>query len=654
MTRYETLNDMLRDQRGTGNGIRFINSENEESVVSYADLWTRACRFLACLQRRGTQAGDELIVFSNSTERFLVAYWAAILGGIVPVPVAVGISDEHRLKLLRIAKQLRNPVLFTDTDLLQLLHEVSAKHNLADMKELLDNNSVTDVDCVNDVEATLHTPAVDDVAFIQYSSGSTSDPKGVCLTHRNVTSSVQAISKGIAITKKDVTLSWMPLTHDMGLIGFHLTPLANGLNQVIMDTGVFVRRPLLWLSKTSELRATLLCSPNFGYKHYLKLFARKPPANMDLSSIRLLLNGAEPISIQLCEEFLAALAPYGLARKTMFPVYGLAEATLAVTFPGLDKEYESIVVKRHSLRIGEPFESASTDEGDAMNFVKLGQAIDGCQYRIADNDDVTLDDGYVGNIQISGENITRGLYGDPQDSASLYTDDGWLRTGDCGTTVDGELVVTGRAKDIIFINGQNYYPHDIEEIIAQLDELELGKVVVCGAKPIDGQVEELLVFILHRKSAASLAALASKVRNIVGTSIGIEVDHVIPIKRVPKTTSGKIQRASLASAYIDGEFESVLAELRTPADHTDTRVNDEPAGDPLVAALIAICAEFSKERAIGPDDNLFEVGISSLTLTEIMLAVDEKYPGSVDINDLFDHPTIRELAKLLAAKLRGS
>jgi len=654
MKRYETLNDMLLDQRNTGNGIRFINGENDESVVSYDELWNRAQRFLASLQARGMQAGDELIVFSKSTERFLVAYWAAILGGIVPVPVAVGISDEHRLKLIRIAKQLQNPVLFTDIDLLQLLQEVSAKHDYADVKELLENNSITNIDSAGDVQATLHTPAVDDLAFIQYSSGSTSEPKGVRLTHRNITSSVQAISQGLAITGKDITLSWMPLTHDMGLIGYHLTPLANGLDHVILDTSVFVRRPLLWLSKTSELRATLLCSPNFGYKHYLKMFERKPPASMDLTSIRLLLNGAEPISIQLCEEFLGALAHYGLARKAMFPVYGLAEATLAVTFPGLDKEYESIVVKRHSLRIGQPFESTSADDTDAVSFVKLGRAINGCQYRITDNDDVTLDDGYVGNIQIRGENITLGLYGDPQNSASLYTDDGWLRTGDCGTTTEGELVVTGRAKDIIFINGQNYYPHDIEEVIAQLDELELGKVVVCGARPVDGQVEELLVFLLHRKSAASLAALASKVRDIVGTSIGIEVDHVIPIKRVPKTTSGKIQRASLASAYIDGEFDPVLAEQCKPAEHADTGFDNEPVGDPLVAALVAICAEFSKERIIGPDDNLFEVGISSLTLTEIMLAVDEKYPGSVDINDLFDHPTIRELAKFLGTKLRGS
>lgn len=654
MKRYETLVEMLRDQRNSGAGIHFINSENEESTLSYGELWSRACRFLASLQAHGMQPGEELIVFTNSTERFLVAYWAAILGGIVPVPVAVGISDEHRLKLFRIARQLRDPTLFTDTDLLQLLEDFSDAKEIADVSKLLKNKIVTDIDGASDQQPKMHAPLADDIAFVQYSSGSTSDPKGVCLSHRNVTSSVQAMIAGLALQQNDMTLSWMPLTHDMGLIGYHLTPLAGGLNQAIMDTGVFVRRPLLWLSKVSELRASVLCSPNFGYKHYLKVFDRKRPTDLDLSCVRLLLNGAEPISVRLCEEFLGALAPFGLDRKAMFPVYGLAEATLAVTFPPLEQEYAPIVVKRHSLRVGKPFAVASPDDDDAVTFVKLGTAIGGCRYRISDDNDVELSDGHVGNIQISGENITLGLYDDPQNTTALFTEDGWLQTGDCGVTVDGQLVVTGRAKDIIFVNGQNYYPHDVEEVIAQLDELELGKVVVCGAKPAKGQIDELLVFVLHRKKPEALAALATRIRDIVGSKIGIEVDHVIPIKRVPKTTSGKIQRSVLASAFVDGEFDLELAEQRKAVERSEDDTGGKLDEDPLVAALISICAEFSKERKIGPDDNLFEVGISSLTLTEIMLAVDEKYPGRVDINDLFDYPTIRELAGFLAAKTESS
>ena len=650
MKRYETLVELLRDQRSTGNAIRFIDGEHDETVVSFDELWSRASRFLAALQTRGMGPGDELIVFTKSTERFLVAYWAAILGGIVPVPIAVGISDEHRLKLFRIRKKLQNPTLFTDTDLLARLQDFSAKHGIKDSNEPLDDGSITDIDIPTDVEAEIHACEPDDLAFIQYSSGSTSDPKGVCLTHRNVTSSVHAMGEALALDANDSALSWMPLTHDMGLIGYHFTPMAAGLNHAIMDTSVFVRRPLLWMAKVSDLSASILCSPNFGYKHYLKAFRRKPPENLNLSCVRLLLNGAEPISIDLCEEFLAAMLPYGLERTSMFPVYGLAEATLAVTFPELNKEYTQVIVNRHSLRIGDPVEVASPDDHDAVGFVKLGKAIEGCQYRITDDNDIPLGHGLVGNIEISGENITRGLYQDPENSAAMFSEDGWLRTGDCGLTIDGELVITGRAKDIIFVNGQNYYPHDIEEVIAELEQLDLGKVVVCGATPAKQHTEELLVFVLHRKDAESFAALAREVRDIVGTKTGLEVDHVIAVSRIPKTTSGKIQRASMVNAYLDGEFDDALEKQigHAPADD-DSDI--ESGGDPLVAELMAICAEFSKERKIGADDNLFEVGISSLTLTEIMLAVEERYPGKIDINDLFDHPTIRELAGFLATKL---
>ena len=650
MNRFDTLNDLLQARRDNPRGVRFIDGEDLESVVSFGELYRRALEMLGLLQAKGFRPGDELIIFTKSNERFLVAFWGAVLGGIVPVPVAVGISDEHRLKLFRIARQLGHPSLFADPDLQDRLIAFADEQGIRDAGELLGERTITQVGDGSGGPGRPVARTAEDIAFVQFSSGSTSEPKGVSLTHRNLTSCVAAMARGLALTDADSTLSWMPLTHDMGLIGYHMTLVQTGLDHAIMDTSVFVRRPLLWLSKVSELRSTVLCSPNFGYKHYLKVFERKQPENLDLSCVRLLLNGAEPISVSLCEEFLGAMAPYGLERSAMLPVYGLAEATLAVSFPELGQEYRHIVVKRHSLRIGEPFTRTTPDDPDAVAFVLLGTAIDGCDYRVVDDRDEPLADGKVGNIQIRGENVTGGLYRNPEGSEALFTADGWLRTGDCGATVDGELVVTGRQKEIIIVNGQNYYPHDIEEVIAEIEDLDLGKVVVAGAQPVHSQVEELLVFVLHRKDVASFGPLAARIRGLVAGRTGLEVDRVIPVGRIPKTTSGKVQRSSLAAAYLDGEFDAVLAELQDLLAEQATPAADV-AGDPLIAGLVAICAEFSKDRVIGPDDNLFEVGISSLTLTEIMLAVEERYPGKIDINDLFDHPTIRELAGLLETRL---
>ena len=641
MQLYDTLIDLFAASRDRDRHIRFIDGENDESTVTFTELWDRAVALLGALQSRGMRSGDELIIFSKSNESFVVAYWAAILGGIVPVPVAVGISDEHRHKLFRILGQLKRATLFTESELLERLLDFSKQENLDEITTILQSRSalIDDVESAESGEIFTATP--DDLAFIQYSSGSTSEPKGVCLTHRNLCTNIRAIVEGADWNEDDQSLSWMPLTHDMGLIGYHLSVLAAGMNHAIMDTNAFVRRPLLWMIKAAELRATQLCSPNFGYKHFLKLFERKGLPDADLSSVKLILNGAEPISYSLCEEFLAALEPNGLRRNTMFPVYGLAEATVGVSMPVVGEEYSRIVVHRHSLRVGAPYQTAELGDADAVSFLKVGRALRDVQIRIADDADQVLDAGKVGNIQLLGGSITERVYGDATATDELFTADGWLRTGDCGVFVDGDLVITGRSKDIIIVNGQNYYPHDIEEIAAEVEGLDLGKVVVGGIRTRDSQTEEILVFALFRRDLDTFRILADKVRVRIGEQTGLEVDHVIPVRKVPKTTSGKVQRAALLSAYQDGEFDETLARL-APAD-PDAPTDD----DPLVAELELICREFSKERTIGPDDDLFEVGISSLTLTEIALAVDERYPGKLDISDIFDYPTLREIADFL-------
>lgn len=642
MELYNTLSDLLAEASNKDRAIRFIDGENDESILKFADLRDRARTLLGLLQARGMNPGDELIIFSKSNESFVVAFWAAVLGGIVPVPVAVGISDEHRLKLFRILSQLERATLLTETELLDRLLQFSQQRGRDDITALLATKTVLLSDADPDVRGDVYESKADDIAFIQYSSGSTSDPKGVVLTHRNLCTNIRAIVEACNWSEDDTSLSWMPLTHDMGLIGYHLSVLGVGMNHAVMDTNVFVRRPLLWMSKANELRATQLCSPNFGYKHFLKLFQRKGLTDVDLSCVKLILNGAEPISWQLCEEFLGALAPHGLSRTAMFPVYGLAEATVGVSIPEPGTEYSRITVDRHSLRVGEPFRAISPDDANAVSFVRVGNSIRDVSIRIVDDDDQLLGAEKIGNIQLHGGSVTERIYGDESSTTELFTEDGWLRTGDCGVFVDEQLVITGRQKDIIIVNGQNYYPHDIEDIVARLDGLDLNKVVVAGATPRGGQTEELIAFILHRQATEQFLPMIEQVQNLIGEQTGLEIDKVIPVARIPKTTSGKVQRAKLLQSYFDGEFDDVLAQL-----HAEDSVVRETDEDPLIAELEVICREFAKERKIGPDDNLFEVGVSSLTLTEIVLAIDEKYPGKLDISDLFDYPTLREIATFL-------
>ena len=642
MKLFDTMIDLLADAKDRDREIRFIDGENDESVLRFAELWDEALALLGSLQARGMKPGDELIIFSKSNRSFVVAFWAAVLGGIVPVPVAVGISDEHKLKLFRILSQLEHPTLFTEMDLLQRLLDFAKERELANVTGLLNAHAVLMSDVEPGAHGEVHNVNPDDIGFIQYSSGSTSEPKGIVLTHRNLCVNIRAIVEGFNWRDDDQALSWMPLTHDMGLIGFHLAVMAAGMNHAVMDTNVFVRRPLLWMSKASELRATQLCSPNFGYKHFLKLFDRKGLPGIDLSCVKLIINGAEPISWELCEGFLNALAPLGLKRNTMLPVYGLAEATVGVSFSPLGPEYDRVVMDRHSLQIGETYHPADPASTDSVSFVKVGKAIRDVSVRIVDDEDHPLEDGHIGHILLHGDSVTERIYGDDEATAELFSADGWLRTGDCGVFVDGDLVITGRQKDIIIVNGQNYYPHDIEEIIAQLPDLDLNKVVVAGVTPKGGQTEELIVFVLFRRGIEEFRPMIDPIRHIVGEHAGLEVGTVVPVARIPKTTSGKVQRAKLLQAYQDGEFDDVLRDLAPAA--TEDEFFDE---DPLVAELERICRDVAKERMISADDNLFEVGVSSLTLTEVVLAIDERYPGKLDISDLFDYPTLREIAAFL-------
>ena len=295
--------------------------------------------------------------------------------------------------------------------------------------------------------------------------------------------------------------------------------------------------------------------------------------------------------------------------------------------------------------MGEAAQSAAAGSRDAVDLVSVGRAIPYSKVRICADDDRELPQGTVGHILIGGDNVTRNYFEDPEANAAAFTADGWLRTGDLGLFHQGEIYISGRAKEIIFVNGQNYYPHDIESIAQHADGLELGKVVAAGVRPADSQTEELVVFILHRGGMEDFLPLATRVTRLINEQTGLEVGAVVPVKRIPKTTSGKIQRHLLEQSFLDGEFAAELKELEAlraaerggaPETGSLTEIEDK---------LKTICDTAMQGKRIGVNDNLFEVGASSLKLIEIHERIDHEYPGLIDLTELFDFPTIGELAR---------
>lgn len=649
-TNATTLAELIEANRKHPGKITYLEGENDARDVGYEELYERALGILHHLQRLGAHRGDKLILFLGSNEQFIDAFWAALLGGIVPVPVALGISDEHRHKLLRIARRLGKPFIYTDRRSLDRIGTFAEQAGEADTFAGLRARAFL-VDDLTDISRAgqVYRSRPEDTAFIQFSSGSTSEPKGVVLTHGNVMANARGVLQAANIQQEDISLSWMPLTHDMGLIGFHLIMLCGRVHAHLMPTELFIRRPLLWLTMASRIRATILCSPNFGYKHYLKVLGDRPVEGIDLSHVKLIFNGAEPISVELCEEFLTRLAPARLPRNSMYPVYGLAEASLAVSFPPPGAPMQTITLNRHRLVVGSAVEFVDKGSRDAVRLISEGRAIPYCDVRIADDEDRPLPQGEIGHLHMRGDNVTRGYYENPEANAAAFTADGWLRTGDLALIHQGDLYVSGRAKEIIFVNGQNYYPHDLEAIAQRIPGLELGKVVAAGVRPPGAEIEQLMLFILHRGSMEDFLPLATQAARLINEQTGLEVAEVVPVKRIPKTTSGKIQRHLLEQSYVDGEFD---AELKALAALREAQRGPETASRNVIEEkLRTICDTALGGKRVDVNDNLFELGASSLKLIEIHEQIDREYPGQVDLTELFDFPTIAELARHLESKL---
>jgi acyl-CoA synthetase (AMP-forming)/AMP-acid ligase II/aryl carrier-like protein len=650
MSDISTLNQLLARAARTSRTLTYLEGENQERSLSFAQLEQRALGILFHLQTLGARPGDKLIVFIADNEPFIDAFWAAVLGGIVPVPVAVGISDEHRQKLLRIARQLGDPYIYTDRKALARITSFAEANGASDIAAALRRRAFL-VDDLQDVSraGAAHAAQPSDTGFIQFSSGSTSEPKGVVLTHANLIANWRGAEAAGGFTPDDTTLSWMPLTHDMGLIGMHIFMIGSGCQVVQMPTELFIRRPVLWLQAASRKRASILCSPNFGYRHYLKVLGDRAVDELDLSAVRIIFNGAEPISVPLAQEFLTRLEPARLKRHAMFPVYGLAEASVAVSFPKPGAALRPLAFNRHRMATGQTAELVAASSTDALELMSVGRAIPNCELRIADDQDAPLAERHFGHIQIRGGNVTAGYFGTTPANDSLHTADGWVRTGDLGVLVDGDLFVSGRFKEIIFVNGQNYYPHDLESIAIRASGMELGKVVVTGLRPPGAATDAIVVFALHRGEVREFLPVATEIARLLNTETGLEITAVVPIKRVPKTTSGKIQRHLLETEYLDGAYQTELAEL--DALREAARGSAGISASELEERIRAICDAALEGKNLRVDDNLFEIGASSLKLIEIHEQIDTQWPGQIDLTELFDFPTIRELSAHLATKL---
>lgn len=644
-----SLTEVLRERtRLSDKGICFIEGGEQEDFLSYPALYDAAVGVLAYLQSSGIRPKEELIFQIEDNRTFLVVFWACVLGGIIPVPIAIGRNDDHKQKLFNVWPILNAPWIIISEKHLQVLERFAGTKAPKSVFDQLQARRIGLEEIFSDAGAGEIYPAqAEDIAFIQFSSGSTGSPKGVTLTHRNLITNIEAITRGGAYTDQDSLISWMPLTHDMGLIGFHLNPLYCGIQHYLIPTTLFVRRPAIWLDKVSEHKVSVLCSPNFGYHYVIRHCLEGEAPSWDLAHVRLIYNGAEPISEALCDEFLTEMAPFGLRDTTMCPVYGLAEATLAVSMSDLSEPVRSLHLDRATLSFGD-FVTAQPPSAHTVSFVNVGKQVAHCAVRIADRQRQPLPDHVIGQVEIKGPNVTAGYYNNRAATEAAIDEEGWLNTGDLGFMHDGQLFITGRDKDIVFVNGQNYYPHDIERVGEEVEGIELNKLAVAGYFNHEKGKDELLAFAFHRGEIQKFFSLAQLLQKHINQQMGLTLDRIIPVRAIPKTTSGKIQRFKLLEQFQQGAFAEVELQLEElyHKENPITTNYTAPASS-AEQKMQAVWEQVLGRTNLSVTDSFFTVGGNSLKAAELGMRLQKEFAVVLPLAMLYEKPSIRSLTEAL-------
>ena len=534
-------------------GITFVGSAtttgSDIETVAWDRLHDDARAMAAALQARDIGPGAQVTLLGPTTRDLVTAVQATWLAGatvvVLPLPMRLGSIDEFVEQTRRRVHNADAALLVVDPALAEFVD-----HQPGDAPVVL-------LDQLQGSAAAYARP-VDDpdaLAILQFTSGSTAEPKGVMLPHRCITANLDAIDNAVKIEPgQDRVVSWLPLYHDMGLIGCLTTPLTTGVDLVLAAPQDFLARPARWMEWMSEFAGTMTAGPNFAYALAARALRRLD--GLDLSPWRIALNGAEPIDPDAVESFCAAGAAHGLDSGAVFCVFGMAESTLAVTFPEPGSGMGVDAVDRRVLETDRY--AAPADGGDTAvrRLARLGRPLAGLEVRICDPEsDAPMADREIGELEVRGASVTPGYFQHPSATAAAFHD-GWLRTGDLAYLVDGELVVCGRIKDVIIVGGRNVFPEDVERAAAGVEGVRAGNVIAFGTEGRRGR--EGLVIVAETKLDESVglrAAVAARVND----AVGVRPEDIVLVRpgSLPKTSSGKLQRSLCRQRYHDEVLEAV-------------------------------------------------------------------------------------------------
>jgi len=518
-------------------------------MLPFSELHSRILRSAAALQEAGIRKGERILLVIPDTRQFIAAFMGAIVAGILPVPVypPTGMARLNRYLATLSAIVMRSEarVAVTSDQLNQALKASGAPAPPIITSEQLDQSQAS---------FKPETVKPEDIAFLQFTSGSTSNPKGVCVSHENLLQNTRAIRDAFRLTSEDVPVSWLPLYHDMGLIGFLMTPLLVKVSTRFLSTLLFLKRPSVWLEAISRERATISVAPDFAFSYAVRRMKSMDLAGLDLSSWRIAGCGAEPIHVANLQRFSKMFAPQGFRSEALLPMYGLAEATLAVSIPDLGSGLRWHSVDERKLREEQRIEK-STSSG-SVQIVACGKPVSGTEIGIfALDDDQSrrpFGDFEVGEIRVRGESVMTRYWNDTESTDAVFAGK-YLKTGDLGFLDNGELYVCGRVKELIILNGRNYFPADIEHAISSVPGV---RAVMAFQTPESDSDDESGKLIVAFEAASPEPVEPEPIYRAVSEALGLSIDDVLQVAKgeLPRTSSGKPRRLDACRMYQAGRL----------------------------------------------------------------------------------------------------
>lgn len=522
--------------------------------LRYADLYRDALALAAGLRGLGLGKGDRVAIMLPTGREFFAAFFGALVAGAVPVPLYPPARpsqlEDHLKRITGIMRNAQARVLVTVERAKPLAHLLRAQ-----VETLQTVGTVADLSLADSPAAPAEL-AASDIAFLQYTSGSTGDPKGVILTHANLLANLRAMWRASKVSSTDTFVSWLPLYHDMGLIGACLGALVLGFHLVLMSPLAFLARPARWLETIHRHRGTVSAAPNFAYELCLTKLSDADLARLDLSSWRLAFNGAEPVSPDTLERFAARLKPCGFKREALTPVYGLAESSVGLAFPPVGRGPWIDRVDRATLARDGVAAKARPDDAQPLRIVSCGLPLPGHEMRVVGAGGRELPERAQGRVQFRGPSSTQGYLNNPTANQGLF-DGAWLNTGDLGYMAAGELFLTGREKDIIIRGGFNIHPQELETAVADIAGIRKGGVAVFAASDPRSGTERLVVLAETKVTEPEQRRqLIQAITALSATLLGTPPDDVVLAlpRTVLKTSSGKTRRAACRERYEQGRL----------------------------------------------------------------------------------------------------